>query len=176
MTTGLAFVASWWMSAVAAAAAAPPPVAKVPAELGHEMAEAIIAANKALGLESWPAQGVEPCVDRGGEGTASKDVSAAETRRCAEKALGDGDFPNLGKGYALAIPMSSIGPITVVALGMEAAAGFAAYSCDPGRKCLPTKIQSGTKWGKRLVERQQKACAEAETVWIPATARVCPGP
>jgi len=172
MTTGLAFVVSWWMAAVAAQ----PPATKVPADLGREMAEAIIAANKALGLESWPAQGVEPCVDRGGEGTASKDVSAAETRRCAEKALGEDDFPNLGKGYALAIPMSSIGPITVLALGMDAAAGFAAYSCDPGRKCLPTKIQLGTKWGKRLIERQQKACAETETVWIPAAARVCPGP
>jgi hypothetical protein len=172
MTMGLTFVASWWMAAIAAQ----PPAAKVPAELGREMAEAIVAANKALGLESWPAHGVEPCVDRGGEGTTAKDVSAADTRRCAEKALADGDFSNLGKGYALAIPMSSIGPITVVALGMEAAAGFAAYSCDPGRKCLPTKIQPGTKWGKRLVERQQKACAEPETVWIPANARVCPGP
>ena len=113
MTTGLAFVVSWWMAAVAAQ----PPATKVPADLGREMAEAIIAANKALGLESWPAQGVEPCVDRGGEGTASKDVSAAETRRCAEKALGEDDFPNLGKGYALAIPMSSIGPITVLRWG-----------------------------------------------------------
>jgi len=172
MTMGLAFVVSGWMAAVATQ----PPATKVPPELGREMAEAIIAANKALGLESWPAQGVEPCVDRGGEGTASKDVTAAETRRCAEKALGGDDFPNLGKGYALAIPMSAIGPITVVALGMDAATGFAAYSCDPGRKCLPTKIQPGTKWGKRLVERQQKACAETETVWIPAAARVCPGP
>ncbi|HEY8927183.1 MAG TPA: hypothetical protein VIU64_22525 [Polyangia bacterium] len=169
---GLAFVASLWM----AAAGAQPAPAKVPPELGREMAEAIVAVNKALGLESWPAQGVEPCVDRGGEGTTAKDVSAADTRRCAEKALAVDDFPNLGKGYALAIPMSSIGPITVVALGMEAAAGFAAYSCDPGRKCLPTKIQPGTKWGKRLVERQQKACAAPETVWIPATARVCPSP
>jgi len=172
MTMGLAVVASLWIAAVAAQ----PPAGKVPPELGREMAEAIVAANKALGLESWPAHGVEPCVDRGGEGTTAKDVSAADTRRCAEKALAVDDFPNLGKGYALAIPMSSIGPITVVALGMDAAAGFAAYSCDPGRKCLPTKIQPATKWGKRLVERQQKACAEPETVWIPATARVCPGP
>src|SRR4051812_29770189 len=94
MTTGFALVVSCWMAMVAAQ----PPAAKVPAELGREMAEAIMAANKALGLESWPAQGVEPCVDRGGEGTASKDVTAAETRRCAEKALGGDDFPNLGKG------------------------------------------------------------------------------
>jgi len=156
----------------AAPATPPAPVTKVPAAVAQEMAAAIVAVNKALGLESWPAHGVAPCVDRGGEGTMAKDVSAAETRRCAEGALASG-FPSLGKSYALAITMTSFGPSTVVALGTGDAAGFGAYSCDPGRKCLPTKMQATTKWGKRLLERQQKACAETETVWLPAATRLC---
>jgi hypothetical protein len=152
--------------------AATPPVAKVPPPTAQEMSAAIVAVNKALGLESWPNHGAHPCVDRGGEGTMGKDVSAADTRRCAEAALASG-FPLLGKSYALAIAMTAYGPSTVIALGMADAAGFGAYSCDPGRKCLPTKIQPSTKWGKRLGERQVKACAETETVWLPAAARVC---
>jgi hypothetical protein len=165
MTTGIVFAALWM-------AAAPAP--KVPPDVAREMADAIIAVNKALGLESWPAHGAEPCVDRGGEGTTAKDVTAADTRRCGEKAVAAG-FPQLGKAYALAVTMTAVGPITVVALGLGEAAGFAAYSCDPGRKCPPIRISASNKWGKRMVERQQKACAEAETVWIPAAARVCPG-
>ena len=172
MTIGLALVPLAWLTTVASSAPAAAP-GKVPPAIAREMADAVIAVNKALGLESWPAQGIQPCVDRGGEGTTAKDVSAADTRRCAEQATANG-FPELGKGYALAITMSSIGPITVVALGMDQASGFAAYSCDPGRKCPPTKIQPSTKWGKRMVERQQQACRAAETVWLPASARVCP--
>jgi hypothetical protein len=156
------------------AAAAPSTASKVPPEIAREMAEAVIAVNKALGLESWPSRGAVPCVDRGGEGSLAKDVTAADTRRCTEQAVASG-FPRLGKAYALAIAMSAIGPITVLALGMAEASGFAAYSCDPGRKCPPTKIQPGTKWGKRMLERQQKMCAEAETLWFPAATRVCPG-
>jgi hypothetical protein len=168
MLAAFSLVPSLWL-----AATAPSTAIKVPADIAREMAEAVIAVNKALGLESWPLQGVVPCVDRGGEGSLAKDVTAADTRRCTEQAVASG-FPQLGKAYALAVPMSAIGPVTVLALGMAEAAGFAAYSCDPGRKCPPTKIQAGTKWGKRMVERQQKVCAEAETVWFPATARVCP--
>jgi hypothetical protein len=168
MLATFSFVISLW-----AAAAAPSTAGKVPPDIAREMADAVMAVNKALGLESWPLQGAVPCVDRGGEGSLAKDVTAADTRRCAEQALASG-FPQLGKAYALAVPMSAIGPITVLALGMAEAAGFAAYSCDPGRKCAPTKIQPGTKWGKRMVERQQKVCAEAETLWFPAAARVCP--
>ncbi|HEX2656628.1 MAG TPA: hypothetical protein VHU40_00080, partial [Polyangia bacterium] len=63
-----------------------------------------------------------------------------------------------------------------IAVGTGDAAGFGAYSCDPGRKCLPTKMQASSKWGKRLLERQQKACAEAETLWFPASVRLCVGP
>jgi len=167
MTTGT-LVATLWLATAAAT-----PVAKVPAPLGQEMADAIVAVNKALGLESWPAHGAQPCVDRGGEGSLTKDVSADDTRRCAGQALAK-DFPQLGKGYALAILMTSGGPSTVIAVGKGEADGFGAYSCDPGRKCLPTRIQVTTKWGKRLAERQQKACGAPDTVWFPADGRVCP--
>lgn len=166
MTNGTLMAALWLATAAA-------PVAKVPSALGQEMGDAIVAVNKALGLESWPAHGAQPCVDRGGEGSQSKDVSVDDTRRCASEALAKG-FPELGKGYVLAILMTSGGPSTVIALGKAEADGFGAYSCDPGKKCLPTRIQTTTKWGKRLLERQQKACGATDTVWFPSDARVCP--
>jgi hypothetical protein len=151
------------------------PVAKVPPAVGKEMAEAIIAVNKALGLESWEAHGARPCVDRGGEGANSKDVTPVQAHDCAATVINAKDFPLLGKSYVLAVLMASIGPVTVVAFGKGDAAGWGAYSCDPGRKCLPTKIVPGTKWGKRLVERQAKACGDTTTVWFPADARICEG-
>jgi hypothetical protein len=151
------------------------PVAKVPAAVGKEMADAIVAVNKALGLESWEARGARPCVDRGGEGASSKDVTPEQTRDCAATVINPKDFPTLGKSYVLAVLMAPIGPVTVLALGKGDAAGWGAYSCDPGRKCLPTKIVAGTKWGKRMVERQAKACTEATTIWFPADARLCDG-
>jgi len=156
----------------AADGAAPAP-GKLAPETSRQMQAAIVAVNKALGLESWPAHGAQPCVDRGGEGSLTKDVSPQDTRRCAGDALAKG-FPELGKGYALAILMTPGGPATVIALGQAEASGFGAYSCDPGRKCLPTRLQTSTKWGKRLVERQEKACAAADTIWFPADTRVCP--
>jgi hypothetical protein len=161
-----------WLAASPGAAPAGPPT-KVPPAVAQEMSEAVVAVNKALGLESWPQHGAQPCVDRGGEGTMGKDVTAADTRRCASEALATG-FPQLGKAYALAILMTSVGPSTIIAVGMAEAAGFAAYSCDPGRKCPPTKIQATTKWGKRVLERQQKACGAPDTVWLPAEMRACP--
>jgi hypothetical protein len=154
-------------------AASPGPAAKLPPAVAHEMSDAIVAVNKALGLESWPLHGATPCVDRGGEGTMAKDVSAADTRRCGEAAL-TGELAGLGKTYAIAVLMAEPGPITAIALGMGDAAGWGAYSCDPGRKCPPTKVQPGSKWGQRMVDRQQKACADSATVWFPAAARVCP--
>jgi len=187
MTAGsmAAMLTALWVAVPPPAAVPPPPVpapataptpsapvVKVPPAVAQEMAAAIVAVNKALGLESWPAHGAAPCVDRGGEGTMAKDVSAADTRRCAEGALASG-FPSLGKSYALAIAMTSFGPSTIIAVGTGDAAGFGAYSCDPGRKCLPTKMQASTKWGKRLLDRQQKACAETETLWVPAAVRLC---
>jgi hypothetical protein len=168
MTTTAALMAALWLATPTAT-----PAAKLAPALGQEMAEAIVAVNKALGLESWPLHGAQPCVDRGGEGSQSKDVSPDDTRRCAGAALAKG-FPELGKGYALAVLMSSGGPSTVIALGLGDASGFGAYSCDPGRKCLPTRIQTTTKWGKRLVERQQKACGTPETIWFPPDVRACP--
>ncbi|HXI58264.1 MAG TPA: hypothetical protein VNO55_19490 [Polyangia bacterium] len=150
------------------------PAAKVPPPVAKEMTEAIVAVNKALGLESWEAHGVKPCVDRGGEGAGSKDVSAEDTRTCAQSAIAD-NFPGLGKTFALGILMAPIGPVTVVAFGLGDLAGWGAYSCDPGRKCLPAKIDPGTKWGKRLYDRRIKACQQATTVWFPADARACEG-
>jgi hypothetical protein len=154
--------------------AAQPVPAKVPPDVAKEMAESIIAVNKALGLESWEAHGAKPCVDRGGEGANIKDVSSEDTRTCAESAIGK-QFPSLGKSFVLAVLMAPIGPVTVVAFGIGDVAGWGAYSCDPGRKCLPTKIDPGTKWGKRLVDRQIKACRQPTTVWFPADARACSG-
>jgi hypothetical protein len=150
------------------------PAAKVPPPVAKEMTEAIIAVNKVLGLESWEAHGVKPCVDRGGEGAGSKDVSAEDTRTCAQTAIAD-NFPGLGKSFALAILMAPIGPVTVVAFGLGDVAGWGAYSCDPGRKCLPARIDPATKWGRRLYDRRIKACQQATTVWFPAGARACEG-
>ena len=91
------------------------PSGKLPSAVSAEMQAAIVAVNKALGLESWPLHGAKPCVDRGGEGISSKDVSAEDTRRCAGAALAGG-FPELGKRYALAILMAPVGPATVMAV------------------------------------------------------------
>jgi hypothetical protein len=167
------FPAAAGAAAVAAPVPAPTPAAKLPPAVAHEMSDAIVAVNKALGLESWPQHGAQPCVDRGGEGTTAKDVSAADVRRCAEAALGTG-FTGVGKSYSLAILMSPVGPITAIAIGAADAAGWGAYSCDPGRKCAPTKMQPGSKWGQRLLDRQKKACADDTAVWLPAAGRVCP--
>src|SRR5215471_13875288 len=169
MTLTTLLVGALWMETVAA------PPAKLSPDTAKEMSESIVAVNKALGLESWSMQGIKPCVDRGGQGITAKDVSAEDTRKCAATAIEKG-FPELGKTYVLAILMASIGPFTVIALGTGDAAGWGAYSCDPGRKCPPMKINPGNKWGKRLGARQDRACAETDTVWLPAGQRVCPGP
>jgi hypothetical protein len=152
-----------------AGAAAP---GKLAPEVASEMEEAIIAVNKALGLESWPTQGVTPCVDRGGLGITAKEVTAEAARKCAASALEKG-FPSLGKSYVLAVTMVSIGPVTAIALGTGDSAGWGAYSCDPGKKCKPMKVGADNKWGKRLAEREAKACGEATTLWFPADKRVC---
>ena len=165
-------VMSLWMAAVNGAS--PQPARLAPA-VSKEMTEAIVAVNKALGLESWPMHGATPCVDRGGQGITAKDVTGDDARKCAAGAVEKG-FPELGKSYVLAIPMASIGPVTVIALGIGDSAGWGAYSCDPERKCNPVKLASPSKWGKRTAERQAKACAETTTVWLPADAgqRACP--
>jgi len=166
-----ALAATLWTAGPGAAPAGP--AGKLPPDTAKEMAEAIVAVNKALGLESWPMQGAVPCVDRGGQGVTAKDVTPADTRKCTSTAIDKG-FPELGKSYVLAILMASIGPVTVIALGTGDQAGWGAYSCDPGRACKPIKINPGNKWGKRLAERQTKACSDTATLWFPADKRACP--
>jgi hypothetical protein len=151
-------------------AAAP---AKLAPDLAKEMSEAVLAVDKALGLESWPSHGVKPCIERAGAENPTQDVSRDDTRKCAESAVEKG-FPGLGKSYVVAVLMAPMGPITVVAFGLEEAQGWAAYSCDPGRKCPPTAMDATKKWGKRVVERQKKACASESTIWLPAKGRACP--
>jgi len=166
------------MAATLAAAAEGTPATpgKLAPEVSRQMMASIIAVNKVLGLESWPMHNFKPCIDRGGQGITAKDVTAEETRKCAETAIASG-FPELGKSFVLAIPMAaSIGPVTVLALGIGDSAGWGAYSCDPERKCLPVKIGGEAKWSKRVAERQAKACSEATTLWFPADKKSCPAP
>lgn len=155
----------------AALIAATPTTSSGPGKLapavGKEMTEAIVAVNKALGLESWPTHGAVSCLDRGGQGITAKEVNAEDTRKCAATALEKG-FPELGKSYVVAIKMAPIGPATVIAIGIGDATGWGAYSCDPQRKCNPVKLGQSAKWSKRTSERQAKACAASDTVWFPA--------
>jgi hypothetical protein len=116
---------------------------------------------------------IKPCIDRGGQGITAKDVTPEETRKCAAAAVEKG-FPELGKSYVLAIPMADVGPVTVLAIGIGGSEGWGAYSCDPDKKCLPVKVGSPNKWGKRIAERIAKACGEATTLWFPADKRACP--
>jgi hypothetical protein len=96
---------AWMLWAAAQAAAGP--VAKLPAPVAKEMVVAVVALNKVLGLESWPAQRVPSCLDRGGLDATAKDVSAKDTKKCADTALHAG-FPELGKAYVIGIPRSNI--------------------------------------------------------------------
>ena len=146
---------------------------KLSPAVSKEMTESIVAVNKALGLESWPQHGGgTPCVDRGGQGITARSVTGEETRKCAMTAL-DKNFPELGKSYVLAIPMVSLGPVTVIALGIGENDGWSAYSCDPQRKCTPVKVGAPSKWGKRMAERKAKACGEETTLWFPADQKAC---
>jgi len=154
-------------------AAAAPAGGRLAPEVSKEMMAAIVATSKALGLESWPMHNFKPCVDRGGQGITAKDVSAADTRACAGSAIEKG-FPELGKSYVLAIPMADVGPVTVMAIGIGDSEGWAAYSCDPERKCLPVKLGANNKWGKRMADRQASACGASTTLWFPADKRACP--
>lgn len=151
-------------------AAAP---AKLAPDLAKEMTEAVLVVDKALGLESWPTHGAKPCIERAGPENPTQDVKPEDARKCTEAALEKG-FPNLGKSYVLAVLMAPMGPITTVAFGIEEAQGWAAHSCDPGRKCPPIVMDPTKKWGKRVVERQKKACAGESTIWLPPKSRACP--
>jgi len=156
----------------AAAKPAPAGAGKLAPEVAKEMTESIVAVNKALGLESWPSHGATPCVDRGGQGITAKSVTAEDTRKCANTAI-EKNFPGLGKSYVLAIPMASLGPVTVIALGIGEADGWGGYSCDPQRKCNPVKLSASAKWSKRVAERRAKACSEATTLWFPVDQKAC---
>jgi hypothetical protein len=149
------------------------PAGKLPPETAKEMADAIVAINKSLGLESWPAHGVKPCIDRGGQGILAKDVTPADTRKCADAAVEKG-LPELGKSFVVAILMGDIGPVTVISLGTGDQVGWGAYSCDPARSCKPMKINPGNKWGQRLGERRTRACSEPTTIWLPNGQKSCP--
>ena len=157
-----------------AANAGPAAPGRLSPEVSKEMQAIIVAANKALGLESWPMHDIKPCVDRGGQGITAKDVNADETRKCAASAI-DKAFPELGKSYVVAVPMTEVGPVTVLALGIGDSEGWGAYSCDPDRKCLPVKIGAANKWGKRMADRQTSACNDPRTLWFPIDKRACSG-
>jgi hypothetical protein len=147
--------------------------AKLPPPLAKEMSEIVLALDKSLGLESWPSHGVKPCIERAGPENPTQNVSREDAGKCAEAAVAEG-FPGLGKSYVVAVLMAEMGPMTVVAIGIDQAQGWAAYSCDPGRKCPPLAMNPATKWGKRLIDRQKKACASESTLWFPPKARACP--
>jgi hypothetical protein len=168
MTVLAAIGVSMWMATAAAAPAA----GKLPPNVAQQMQDAIVAVNKSLGLESWPQHGVKPCIDRGGQGILAKDVKPEDARKCAEAAVEKGT-QELGKSFVLAILMSEIGPVTVIALGTGEQAGWGAYSCDPTKACKPMKINPANKWGKRLDERRAKACGDGTTVWLPAGQKAC---
>ena len=171
MMVAMSEMIAWMLWAAAEAASGP--VAKLPAPVAKEMAAIVVALNKVLGLESWPAQGFESCLDRGGLEATAKDVSAEDTRKCAETAR-DAGFSELGRSYVIGIPMAGIGPVTVFAVGLGAAQGWGAYSCDATRgKCPPTKFDGLSKQAKRMAERYRRACADKATVWLPAREGVC---
>jgi hypothetical protein len=171
--TGAIVLMAATMAAAAEGASATP--GKLAPEVSKQMMASIISVSKALGLESWPMRNVQPCVDRGGQGITAKDVTPEETRKCTDAAVASG-FPELGKSFVLAVPMTSVGPVTVLALGIGDSTGWAAYSCDPERKCLPVKIGGEAKWSKRMAERQAKACDESTTLWFPTDKKSCPTP
>jgi hypothetical protein len=129
-----------------------------------EMIKVIVALNQSLGLESYP----EPhCVKRE---FGHMQIKADEAKACAEKAVKEG-FPQLGVGYAVAILMADVGPMTVIAVALDQP-GWAALSCDPGKPC-PVRHAGTDKMGKRVVERTQLACTDARTIWLPAK-KGCP--
>jgi hypothetical protein len=171
--TVLAAMGVAMLMATTAAAPGAPAAGKLPPGIAQEMQDAIVAVNKSLGLESWPQHGVKPCIDRGGQGILAKDVKPEDARKCAAAALEKGT-PELGKSYVLAILMSEIGPVTVIALGTGEQAGWGAYSCDPTKACKPMKINPANKWGKRLDERRAKACGDPTTLWLPQNQKSCP--
>src|SRR4051794_40052872 len=99
------------VAALTAAAPSSGPPARLPPAVAREMAEAVVAVDKKLGLESWPTHGMKACVERGGPENPTKDVSREDTLRCAREAVEKG-FPGLGHSYLLVVLMAPMGPVT----------------------------------------------------------------
>jgi hypothetical protein len=125
---------------------------------GKEMAQALAALDQSLGLESYPA----PHCLKWGYG---HQITADEVRACAEQGLKTVTLPEFGKSYVVAVLMAPVGPQTLVAIALDAP-GWAVLSCDPGKPC-PPRHAGQDKMGKRVVDRVQRACANATTVWLP---------
>jgi hypothetical protein len=136
----------------AARAEGPPP------ELGKEMAKALSVLDQSLGLESYPA----PHCLKWGYG---HEITPDEVKACAEKALKDAPLPELGKKYVVAVLMAPVGPQTLIAIALDQP-GWAVLSCDPGKPCPPRHVGTD-KMGKRVVDRMQRACTNANTIWLP---------
>ena len=107
-----------------------------------------------------------------GQGITAKSVTPEDTRKCATTAI-EKNFPELGKSYVLAIPMASLGPVTVIALGIGEADGWGGVFVLSAAKCTPVKLSASAKWSKRVAERKAKACGEATTLWFPVDQKAC---
>jgi hypothetical protein len=129
-----------------------PPAAK-------EMAKALATLNQSLGLQNYP----EPhCLVR----EFGKMIKPEQVKACAETTFKDrAPYPELGKSYVLVVLMAEVGPSTVVAVSTDHP-GWAVLSCDPGKPC-PARKAGDDKMGKRVVDRLDRACKNATTVWFP---------
>ena len=155
------------VSAPAAAGSPTPAVAKVSPEVAREMADAIVAVDKALGLESWAAHGDKPCIDRGGLGARPR-TSAPKRRASAPRRHRQRGFPRWASRTCCAILMADIGPVTVLALGTGDAAGWGAYSCDPGASARPIKIGRPARNGANAsLDRQRQSLRAADDHLVP---------
>jgi hypothetical protein len=125
---------------------------------GKEMSAAVEAVNKQLGLESYP----PPHCLKWGFGHK---ITVEEVRACVDTALKSAALPELGQSYVVVVLMSEIGPQTVIALALDVP-GWAALSCDPGKPC-PPRHAGADKMGKRVVDRTDRACKLATTLWFP---------
>ena len=171
MMAAMPVMIAWMLWAAAQAAAGP--VAKLPVPVAKEMAAAVVALNRVLGLEAGPPRACNRALTAAAWKPPPRTSARKTPRSCADTAL-DAGFPELGKSYVIGIPMAGIGPVTVFAIGIGPAEGWGAYSCDATRpKCPPTKLDGPSKQAKRLADRYRRACADSATIWLPAREGVC---